>query len=245
MSSCEPVETDVVRGLIVMDIDATLIDEEVIDELARVAGVEDQVAPITAQAMRGELDFEEALRHRVALLQGLPVSVFQDVFARLHPTHGVRELIATAHAHGWKVGVVSGGFHEVADLLVQELHLDCCLANRLGVSQGLLTGTLSGPVVTKTLKEQTLRAWAAQYGVDMEHTVAIGDGANDIPMILAAGIGIAFCAKPKTAMAAPYAITARDLMLAWDIIAQQYGYTSTCSQHCTSCNGSYGNCIQM
>lgn len=217
--------SNTVEGLIVMDIDATVIDEEVIDQLAMVAGVEDQVAPITAQAMRGELDFEEALRHRVSLLRGLPSSVFAQVYRTLHPTHGVRELIETAHQHGFKVGVVSGGFHEVADMLVRDLHIDYCLAHRLEVANGVLTGNITGDIVTKTRKQQMLSTWAQERGLSMDRTVAIGDGANDIPMILSAGVGIAFCAKPKTRASAPFAIDTRDLMLAWPIIAQKLHIT--------------------
>lgn len=217
--------SNTVEGLIVMDIDATVIDEEVIDQLAMVAGVEDQVAPITAQAMRGELDFEEALRHRVSLLRGLPSSVFAQVYRTLHPTHGVRELIETAHQHGFKVGVVSGGFHEVADMLVRDLHIDYCLAHRLEVANGVLTGNVTGDIVTKTRKQQMLSTWAQECGLSMDRTVAIGDGANDIPMILSAGVGIAFCAKPKTRASAPFAIDTRDLMLAWPIIAEKLRLT--------------------
>lgn len=221
----EQSHSNTVEGLIVMDIDATVIDEEVIDQLAMVAGVEDQVAPITAQAMRGELDFEEALRHRVSLLRGLPSSVFAQVYRTLHPTHGVRELIETAHQHGFKVGVVSGGFHEVADMLVRDLHIDYCLAHRLEVANGVLTGNVTGDIVTKTRKQQMLSTWAQECGLSMDRTVAIGDGANDIPMILSAGVGIAFCAKPKTRASAPFAIDTRDLMLAWPIIAQKLHIT--------------------
>ena len=219
-------QNNAVRGLIVMDIDATVIDEEVIDQLAMVAGVEDQVAPITAQAMRGELDFEQALRHRVSLLRGLPSSVFAQVYRTLHPTHGVRELIETAHQHGFKVGVVSGGFHEVADMLVRDLHIDYCLAHRLEIANGVLTGNVEGDIVTKTRKQQMLSTWAQECGLSMDRTVAIGDGANDIPMILSAGVGIAFCAKPKTRASAPFAIDTRDLMLAWPIIAQKLHITN-------------------
>lgn len=222
----EQSHSNTVEGLIVMDIDATVIDEEVIDQLAMVAGVEDQVAPITAQAMRGELDFEEALRHRVSLLRGLPSSVFAQVYLTLHPTHGVRELIETAHQHGFKVGVVSGGFHEVADMLVRDLHIDYCLAHRLEVANGVLTGNVTGDIVTKTRKQQMLSTWAQECGLSMDRTVAIGDGANDIPMILSAGVGIAFCAKPKTRASAPFAIDTRDLMLAWPIIAQKLHITN-------------------
>ena len=206
------------NGLIVMDIDSTLINEEVIDLLGEEAGVGEQVARVTERAMRGELDFREALNERVGLLAGLDESVFDRTFARVTFTPGAKELVAEAHARGWKVGVVSGGFHEVADRIVAAAGIDYCLANRLEVVDGRLTGKLASEVVTKERKLESLRAWAAELGVGMEATVAMGDGANDIPMILAAGTGIAFCAKPKTRDAAPFHIDERNLMLAWPII---------------------------
>ena len=206
------------NGLIVMDIDSTLINEEVIDLLGEEAGVGEQVARVTERAMRGELDFREALNERVGLLAGLDESVFDRTFARVTFTPGARELVAEAHARSWKVGVVSGGFHEVADRIVAAAGIDYCLANRLEVVDGRLTGKLASEIVTKERKLESLRAWAAELEVGMEATVAMGDGANDIPMILAAGTGIAFCAKPKTRDAAPFHIDERNLMLAWPII---------------------------
>ena len=206
------------QRLIVMDIDSTLINEEVIDLLGEEAGVGDKVAGITERAMRGELDFKQALEERVRLLAGLDESVFDRTFARVTFTRGARELVAAAHARGWKVGVVSGGFHEVADKIVAAADIDYCLANRLEVVDGKLTGRLAAEVVTKERKLEALRTWAAELGLDMAHTVAMGDGANDIPMIQAAGVGIAFCAKPKTRAAAPHHIDERNLMLAMDII---------------------------
>jgi phosphoserine phosphatase len=206
------------NGLIVMDIDSTLINEEVIDLLGEEAGVGEQVARVTERAMRGELDFREALNERVGLLAGLDESVFDRTFARVTFTPGAKELVAEAHARGWKVGVVSGGFHEVADRIVAAAGIDYCLANRLEVAGGKLTGKLASEVVTKERKLESLRAWASELGLGMEATVAMGDGANDIPMILAAGTGIAFCAKPKTRDAAPFHIDERNLMLAWPII---------------------------
>ena len=196
--------------LIVMDIDSTLINQEVIDLLGEEAGVGEQVAQITERAMRGELDFKQALEERVGLLAGLDESVFERTFERVTFTPGALELVRSAHSKGWKVGVVSGGFHEVADKIVA--------ANRLVVVDGKLTGKLAADIVTKESKLIQLLDWAVECGVDMAHTVAIGDGANDIPMIQAAGTGIAFCAKPKTREAAPFAIDERNLMLAMDII---------------------------
>ena len=198
-------------GLLVMDVDSTLIDEEVIDELGEAAGAGEEIARVTERAMRGELEFCDALRARVALLEGLPVSVFDSVHDKLHFTKGALELIDTLHAHGWKVGVVSGGFHEVVDKLAAEGHIDYWIANRLEVSDGKLTGKVLGEIVCKTVKLHTLQAWAKQLGIPMSQTVAVGDGANDIPMIQAAGLGLAFCAKPKTQLAADKAINDRDL----------------------------------
>lgn len=204
--------------LIVMDIDSTLINEEVIDLLGEEAGVGERVAVITERAMRGELDFKEALRERVGLLAGLDESVFERTYKRTSFTPGALELIAEAHGHGWKVGVVSGGFHEVADRIVEAAGIDYCLANRLEVVDGKLTGKLTAEIVTKELKLASLEAWAAELGLDRADTVAIGDGANDIPMILAAGTGIAFCAKPKVQEAAPHRINERNLMRVLDFV---------------------------
>ncbi|KAA8826320.1 phosphoserine phosphatase SerB [Bifidobacterium reuteri] len=198
-------------GLLVMDVDSTLIDEEVIDELGEAAGKGEEIADVTERAMRGELEFCDALRARVALLEGLPVSVFDTVHDKLHFTRGALELIDTLHEHGWKVGVVSGGFHEVVDRLAAEGHIDLWIANRLDVVDGRLTGKVLGEIVCKTVKLHALRAWAERLGVPMSQTVAVGDGANDIPMIQAAGLGLAFCAKPKTQLAADESINDRDL----------------------------------
>lgn len=205
-------------GLLVMDVDSTLIDEEVIDELGEAAGSGDEIAKITERAMRGEIEFCDALRERVALLKGLPVSVFDTVHDKLHFTNGALALIDELHRHGWKVGVVSGGFHEVVDRLAAEGHIDHWLANRLEVVDGALTGKVLGNIVCKTVKLHALQAWAARDGVPMSQTVAVGDGANDIPMIQAAGLGIAFCAKPKTQLAAHESINERDLTKVLDFL---------------------------
>lgn len=204
--------------LIVMDIDSTLINEEVIDLLGDAAGVGERVARVTERAMRGELDFKQALKERVALLAGLDIEVFDRTFSCVTFTPGAKELVAAAHARGWKVGVVSGGFHEVADRIMAAVGIDYCLANRLEVKDGKLTGRLAAEIVTKERKLEALRTWAAELDIPMERTVAMGDGANDIPMIQAAGVGIAFCAKPKTLAAAPFHIDERNLMLAMDTI---------------------------
>lgn len=201
-----------------MDVDSTLIDEEVIDLLGDQAGVGAQVAAVTARAMAGELDFAQALRERVGLLAGLPESVFDRVRRSAHFTRGALELIDALHRHGWKVGVVSGGFHEVVDGLAAEAGIDHRLANRLEVADGRLTGRVSGPIVTRAMKRDALLAWARADGVPLAQTVALGDGANDIPMILEAGLGVAFCAKPAVRRAAPHAIDRRDLTLVLDLL---------------------------
>lgn len=205
-------------GLLVMDVDSTLIDEEVIDELGAAAGVGGEIASVTARAMNGELDFREALEARVALLKGLPVSIFDQVYHGVHFTNGAIDLIDALHAHGWKVGVVSGGFHEVVDRLAEDAHLDFWIANRLESNDGKLTGQVLGSIVTKDVKLESLRTWANRMGIDMAQTVAVGDGANDLPMIHAAGLGIAFCAKPKVQREAEHCLNERNLAKILDFL---------------------------
>lgn len=204
--------------LIVMDIDSTLINQEVIDLLGDEAGIGERITGITARAMRGDANFRQALAERVGLLAGLPVSVFDRVYERVSFTPGARELVAAAHARGWTVGVVSGGFHEIADRLQADAGIDLCLANRLEQQDGKLAGRTLGPVVTRELKLQTVEAWAERVGCGLPGTIAVGDGANDIPMICAAGIGIAFCAKPAVREAAPFHIDERNLLRVLDIV---------------------------
>lgn len=207
-----------IKGLVVMDVDSTLIMEEGIDLLGEEAGVGPQVAEITERAMRGELDFVEALRERVALLKGLPETVFATILERIHFTPGAEELVAELHKRGYKVGVVSGGFHQTVDRLAERLNLDYVAANTLDIVDGILTGQVLGEIVTKDVKTAKLRAWALENGLDIKNTVAIGDGANDLPMIQEAGIGIAFCAKPVVEKEAPYRITEKNLYKAIEII---------------------------
>ena len=200
-----------VKGLLVMDVDSTLIREEGIDLLGEKAGVGSEVADITERAMRGELDFRQALFERVALLKGLPETIFEDVLREMHFTQGARELVETLHARGYKVGLVSGGFHETVDSLAKELGIDYVKANRLEVKDGKLTGRVLGDIVTKETKKNCLEQWAGENGLGLSETVAMGDGANDLPMIQTAGIGIAFCAKPIVKEQAPYQINTADL----------------------------------
>ncbi len=197
--------------LVVLDVDSTLIDEEVIELIAAEAGREAEVAEVTERAMRGEIDFADSLRHRVRALAGLEVSAIERASARVHPTHGADALIAGVHAAGGAVCAVSGGFHEVLDGLAPRLGLDRWRANRLAVADGRLTGEVEGPVIDAAAKAVALREWAAELGVSMRSTVAIGDGANDLAMLGAAGLGIAFDAKPRVRAGADLVIDRRDL----------------------------------
>jgi len=183
------------RRLVVMDVDSTLVQGEVIEMLAAEAGCEDEVARVTASAMAGDLDFEESLRARVRLLAGLPVEAVDRVRAEVRLTPGARTLVRTLKRMGYAVGIVSGGFTAVTDDLVAELGLDHALANALEVVNGRLTGALVGAVVDRAAKASALRRFAIAEGITLAQTVAIGDGANDLDMLEVAGLGIAFNAK--------------------------------------------------
>ncbi|EMC26783.1 phosphoserine phosphatase SerB [Streptococcus mutans] len=206
------------KGLLVMDVDSTLVQEEVIDLLGDEAGVGQQVADITERAMRGELDFRQALEERVATLEGLPESIFDKVYARIHFNKNAKELVAELHARGYKVGLVSGGFHETVDRLAAEAGIDYVKANHLEVVDGVLTGKTYGDIVTKEIKVQKLRDWTVENELVLSQTIAMGDGANDLPMIHEAGIGIAFCAKPIVRQQAPYQINEPDLYKVIEIL---------------------------
>lgn len=206
------------KELLVMDVDSTLVQEEVIDLLGEEAGVGKQVADITERAMRGELDFRQALEERVATLKGLPESIFDKVYARIHFNKNAKELVAELHARGYKVGLVSGGFHETVDCLAAEAGIDYVKANHLEIKNGLLTGRTWGDIVTKEVKLQKLKDWAVENELVLSQTIAMGDGANDLPMIQAAGIGIAFCAKPIVRQQAPYQINEPDLYKVIEIL---------------------------
>jgi phosphoserine phosphatase len=184
------------KRLIVFDVDSTLIQQEVIEMLAERVGARDVVAAITEAAMRGEIDFAESLRQRVATLKGLPASVLDDVANELELTPGARTTLRTLRRLGFHCGVVSGGFRQVIDPLAHELMLDFVAANELEIVDGVLTGRLVGPIIDRPGKAKALRDFAQQAGVPMEQTVAVGDGANDIDMLAAAGLGVAFNAKP-------------------------------------------------
>jgi phosphoserine phosphatase len=196
--------------LIVMDVDSTLIQHEVIDLLAARAGCAAEVAKVTEAAMRGNLDFAASLRERVGLLAGLDAAVLDDVRRELRLTAGARTLIGTLGGLGYKFGIVSGGFIEVIGPLAAGLGIGYFAANSLEISAGKLTGRLSGPVIDRAGKAEALRRFALDAGVPLSQTVAVGDGANDLDMIAAAGLGIAFNAKPvvrdaaDTSLSVPY-----------------------------------------
>lgn len=199
------------RFLVVLDADSTLIRNEVIELLADEAGRRAEVQAATEAAMRGEVDFATSLRSRVAALEGVPVSAFERVRARIEPTPGVRELTAAVHDRGGVVGVVSGGFHEILDSVAPELGVDRWRANRLDVADGVLSGRVDGDIVDGAAKASSLQEWAAELGVAPRVTIAIGDGANDLQMMAVAGLGIAFNAKPAVRAAASLVIGPQDL----------------------------------
>jgi phosphoserine phosphatase len=194
--------------LVVMDMDSTLIEQEVIELLGARAGVLPQVSGITESAMRGEIDFEESLRARVALLEGLPESVLDEVRNEITLTPGARTLIKTLQKLGHHIAVVSGGFTAVIEPILLDLGIHHYRANSLEISSGKLTGKLAGPVIDRKAKATALREFAEHHGIGLEQTIAIGDGANDLDMIALAGLGIAFNAKPAVKEAADSALTA-------------------------------------
>jgi phosphoserine phosphatase len=193
--------------LVVMDVDSTLVQDEVIDLLAARAGCADRVASLTAAAMHGELDFTAALRDRVALLAGLDHRVLDEVRAGLRLAPGARTLITTLRRLGYRCGIVSGGFIQVIEPLAAELGIDYVAANTLEISDGMLTGRLTGPVIDRPAKAAALHQFARQAGVPVSQAVAVGDGANDLDMIAAAGLGVAFNAKQVVRDAADAAVS--------------------------------------
>lgn len=199
------------RFLVVLDADSTLIRNEVIELLADEAGRRAEVQAVTEAAMRGEMDFAESLHSRVAALQGVQVAAFERVRARIEPTPGVQKLTAAVHERGGVVGVVSGGFHEILDDVAPALGVDRWRANRLEVTDDVLSGRVDGDIVDAAAKAESLRAWAAELGIAPRATIAIGDGANDLQMMAVAGLGLAFNAKPTVRAAAGLVIGPQDL----------------------------------
>ena len=201
-----------VKGLCVMDVDGTLILEEVIDLLGREAGFEEEISQITSQAMRGELDFESSLRKRVSLLEGLPVSVFDKVFKSIHLSPNAQKFISILQKNGILVGLVSGGFTPIVDRLAKSLGIAHFSANQLEGKDGLLTGKLIGQIISPQVKKETLEQWRKELKLSKERTIAIGDGANDLLMLKSAGLGIAFCAKEVLKKEIPHHINKRDFL---------------------------------
>ncbi|MCP3424523.1 phosphoserine phosphatase SerB [Rothia sp. AR01] len=199
------------KRMLIMDVDSTLIGQEAVDELAAHAGLQERVAAITERAMRGELDFQESLRERVALLEGLGEDVLERVAAALTLTPGARELIAAFKAQGHPVCVVSGGFIQILEPLARRLNLDHARANLLGVEDGRLTGEVSGQIIDADVKAASLREWAKAEDVDLDRVIAVGDGANDRFMLERAGLGVAFQAKPALRETADAQVTLRRL----------------------------------
>ena len=201
------------RRLVVLDVDSTLTRDEGIDLLAGLVSPDTaaEVAAVTAATMRGELDFEESLRKRVAALRGVSLEAVAAATSHVRLTDGAHDLVSALHAHGHLVGAVSGGFHQMIDPLAEDLGLDFHRANTLEVSNGLLTGSLVGDIIDAQAKAATLAHWASSHSIDMANTVAIGDGGNDVEMLGQAGVGIAFMAKPVAKAVADLVIDVPDL----------------------------------
>ena len=195
-----------------MDVDGTLILEEVIDLLGREVGREEEISQITSRAMRGELDFESSLRKRVSLLAGLPVSVFEKVFNSIHLSPNAQKFVSILQKNGILVGLVSGGFIPIVERLAKSLGITYFSANQLEVKDGLLTGKLVGAIISPELKQATLEKWRTELKLPKERTVAIGDGANDLLMLKSAGLGIAFCAKEVLKKEIPNHVDKRDFL---------------------------------
>ena len=198
-------------GLLVMDMDSTAIQIECIDEIAKLAGVGELVSAITESAMRGELDFEQSLRRRVGTLKGAPESILQQVRENLPLMPGLVETIQTLQKYGWKTAIASGGFTYFADYLKALLQLDFAASNQFDIEDGKLTGLVKGDVVDAQYKAKTLQRLLEEYGLDSQHSIAIGDGANDLAMMNVAGLGVAFHAKPKVQQQAQIVVNFADL----------------------------------
>ena len=198
-------------GLLVMDMDSTAIQIECIDEIAKLAGTGEMVSAITERAMRGELDFSQSLRQRVATLKDAPESILQEVKQHLPLMPGLVETVKELKNHGWKVAIASGGFTYFAEVLQQKLGLDFIAANQFEIIDGKLTGNVQGAIVDAQYKAQTLQQLAQQFNIATENTVAIGDGANDLTMMQVANVGVAYHAKPKVQQLAQVIVNFTDL----------------------------------
>ena len=201
-----------VKGLCVMDVDGTLILEEVIDLFGREVGREEEISQITSRAMRGELDFESSLRDRVSFLEGLPISTFDKVFKSIQLTPNAQKFISILQKNGIQVGLVSGGFTPIVERLAKSLDIAYFSANQLEVKDGHLTGKLVGQIINPEIKKDTLEQWREELKLSKERTIAIGDGANDLLMLKSAGLGIAFCAKEVLKKEIPNHVDKRDFL---------------------------------
>ena len=201
-----------VKGLCVMDVDGTLILEEVIDLFGREVGREEEISLITSRAMRGELDFERSLRDRVSFLEGLPISAFDKVFNSIHLTPNAQEFISILQKNAILVGLVSGGFTPIVEKLAKSLGIAYFSANQLEVKGGFLTGELVGQIISPEVKKETLEKWREKLKLSKERTIAIGDGANDLFMLKSAGLGIAFCGKEVLKKEIPNHVDKRDFL---------------------------------
>ena len=206
------------RGLCVLDVDGTLIEEEVIDLLGKEADCDKEVVLITAQAMRGELDFESSLKKRVSLLKGLSIDAFDKIYHDLHLSKNSVQFIKTLKESQIEVGLVSGGFTTIVERLAKDLGISLVAANQLEIKDDHLTGNLIGSIISREVKEATLVRWAEELEVPFDRTIAIGDGANDLKMLKRAGIGIGFCAKEIVKKEIPLQIDERDLIKVIDKI---------------------------
>jgi len=210
-----------IKRLVQLDVDSTFIQQEAIELLAAKAGVLEQVSRITESAMRGELDFEQSLRARVLLLKGLPESVIAQVQGEISLTDGAEDLVNTLHTKGHSVALVSGGFIDIIAPMIHALSIKYYKANKLEIVDGVLTGGLIGPIIDRSAKAIALKEFADACGVEIDNTVAIGDGANDLDMMAAAGLSIAFNAKPVVVEAADLAINEPSLRSVIELIQLQ------------------------
>ena len=210
-----------IKRLVQLDVDSTFIEQEAIELLAAKAGMLEEVSAITKSAMRGELDFEQSLRTRVSLLKGLPISAITAVQNEISLTDGARDLVNSLHAKGHSVALVSGGFIDIIKPMIDSLSIRYYKANTLEIADGVLTGQLVGPIIDRAAKGAALLEFAAACGVQLENTVAIGDGANDIDMMAAAGLSIAFNAKPIVVQAADLVINEPSLRSVVELIGLQ------------------------
>lgn len=201
------VQRNISHGLICFDMDSTLIGQEVIDELAKEAGIGEQVAEITERAMQGELDFQRSFRARVALLKGLDANVLAKIADRLTINEGAQHLITTLKEQGFHTAIFSGGFQYFAEFLQKKLGIDEVHANTLDIQNGVVTGEVVGQIVDAERKAELLNTLATRLNLTLEQTITVGDGANDLPMLSAAGIGVAYHAKPLVRSQAQYAIS--------------------------------------